>query len=83
MDGNARQLTMPFSLKVGGLYAKLKKLRAHASLQRKKADYLRNLRQAAGPAEQQILAQEEQKTREELTNVGGVITAGSVGASGG
>ena len=68
-QGNVRQLTRPFFLKVGGIYAKLKELRAHASLLRKKADNLRNLCQAAGPAEQQILAQEEQKTREELTNV--------------
>ena len=68
-EGNVRQLTRPFFLKVGGLYATLKELRAHASLLRAKADNLRDLHQAAGPADQQALAREEQKTREELSNV--------------
>jgi len=44
------------------LYAKLKQLRAHASLLQKKADNLRNQRQAAAPVEQDPLAREEQKT---------------------
>ncbi|MDA8333468.1 MAG: transposase [Peptococcaceae bacterium] len=68
-QGNVRQLTRPFFLKVGGIYAKLKELRAHASLLLRKADNLRIRHQTAGPEEQRILAQEEQKTREELTNV--------------
>lgn len=39
-----RQLSRPFFLQVGGVYAKLKELRAHASLLRKKADRLKNRR---------------------------------------
>ena len=68
-QGNVVQLTRPFFLKVGGVYAKLKELRAHAAQLQKKADNLRNLRRAAGPAEQEVLAQEEHKTRLELSSI--------------
>lgn len=68
-DGNVTQLTRPFFLKVGGVYAKLKELRAHASLLQKKADNLRSRRQAAAPAERDALAQEEGKTRKELADI--------------
>jgi len=60
-DGNVTQLTRPFFLKVGGVYAKLKELRAHASLLQKKADDLKNLRQAAAPAEQGSLAFQDKR----------------------
>ena len=39
-----RQLSRPFFLQVGGVYVKLKELRAHAALLRKKADRLKNRR---------------------------------------
>jgi len=65
-QGNVKQLSRPFFLKVGGVYAKLKELRAHASLLQKKADNLRNQRWTAATAEQDSLAQEERKTRQEL-----------------
>jgi IS605 OrfB family transposase len=68
-QGQISQLTRPFFLTVGGLYAKLKELRAHASLLRSKADRLKNRRHRAEPAEQKVLAAEEQKTRAELAAV--------------
>lgn len=65
-QGHIKQLTRPFFLQVGGIYAKLKELRAHASLLQKKADRLRNRRNTAEPPERDAIIKEEQNTRAEL-----------------
>ena len=68
-QGHVKQCSRPFFLKAGGLYAKLKELRAHTSLLRSKLDRLRNRHHTAEPAEQEAIAAEEQRTRAELAAV--------------
>jgi putative transposase len=64
------QLTRPFFLKLGGLYAKLKELRAHASLLRGKADGRRNARRREqDPATRRALRQEQEKAEKEWSAV--------------
>jgi putative transposase len=66
-----RQVSRPFFLRVGSVYVKLKELRAHASLLRKKADRLKNRRLFAGlsGSERENIEAEEKRTRGELETV--------------
>ncbi len=53
------QLSRPFFLRAGGIYAKLRELRVHAGFLRAKVDRLRNARQRAHPSAEERSAQAE------------------------
>ncbi|MEW5934394.1 MAG: transposase, partial [Bacillota bacterium] len=67
-----RQLSRPFFLRAGGVYARPKELRAHASLLQKKADRLRRERlftPGLSAGAQERLEEAERKARAELESV--------------
>ena len=67
-----QQLSRPFFLQVGGVYAKLKELRAHASLLRRKVDRLRNRRlfgQGLTEPERTALEEEGTQAQTELDSI--------------